>query len=96
MPTLRVPGLLTCGGPLFDFGTAVSLLKISDPEACLAYAPVCGLFEMSRRDGAIVAWHEVPGRAPPQRIRPVGYGVIAGVRTNRSRTSLALHGRAIE
>jgi hypothetical protein len=49
---------------------------------------------MSRRDYAIVAWHEVPGRAPPQKIRPVGYGVIlAGVRTNRSRTSLALHGR---
>src|SRR5271157_2538960 len=39
--------------------------------------------EMSRRDGAIVAWHEVPGTAPPQRSRPVGYGVIrAGVRTN--------------
>jgi hypothetical protein len=31
---------------------------------------------MSRRDDAIVAWHEVPGRAPPQKIRPVGYGVI--------------------
>jgi hypothetical protein len=27
---------------------------------------------MSRKDDAIVAWHEVPGRAPPQRIRPVG------------------------
>ncbi len=26
---------------------------------------------MSRRDDAIVAWHEVPGRAPPQKIRPV-------------------------
>ena len=37
------------------------------------------------RDDAIVAWHEVPGRAPPKKIRPVGYGVIlAGVRTNRS------------
>jgi hypothetical protein len=37
--------------------------------------------EMSRRDGAIVAWHEVPGTAPPQKSRPVGYGVIrAGVR----------------
>jgi hypothetical protein len=23
--------------------------------------------EMSRRDGAIVAWHEVPGTAPPQK-----------------------------
>jgi hypothetical protein len=38
---------------------------------------------MSRRDGAIVAWHEVPGTAPPQKTRPVGYGVIrAGVRTH--------------
>jgi hypothetical protein len=36
---------------------------------------------MSRRDGAIVAWHEVPGTAPPQTSRPVGYGVIrVGVR----------------
>jgi hypothetical protein len=31
----------------------------------------------------IVAWHEVPGTAPPKRARPVGYGVIgAGVRTD--------------
>jgi hypothetical protein len=30
---------------------------------------------MSRRDGAIVAWHEVPGAAPPRKGRPVGYGV---------------------
>jgi hypothetical protein len=38
---------------------------------------------MSRRDGAIVAWHEVPGTAPPQKSRPVGYGVIrAGVCTD--------------
>jgi hypothetical protein len=38
--------------------------------------------EMSRRDGAIVALHEVPG-APPQECRPVGYGLIlAGVRTD--------------
>jgi len=36
---------------------------------------------VSRRDGAIVAWHEVPGTASPQKSRPVGYGVIrAGVR----------------
>jgi hypothetical protein len=27
-------------------------------------------------DDAIVAWHEVPGTAPPQKSRPVGYGVI--------------------
>jgi hypothetical protein len=38
---------------------------------------------MSQRDGTIVAWHEVPGKAPPQQSRPVGYGVIrAGVRTD--------------
>ena len=38
---------------------------------------------MSRRDGAIVAWHEVPGTASPQKSRPVGYGVIrTGVRTD--------------
>jgi len=38
---------------------------------------------MSRRDGAIVAWHEVPGTTPPQKSRPVGYGVIrAGLRTD--------------
>jgi hypothetical protein len=38
---------------------------------------------MSRRDDAIVAWHEVPGAAEPQRSRPVGYGMIrAGVRTD--------------
>src|ERR1700730_17128842 len=38
---------------------------------------------MSRRDGAIVAWHEVPGTASPQESRPVGYGVIrAGVRAD--------------
>jgi hypothetical protein len=31
----------------------------------------------------IVAWHKVPGTAPPQKIRPVGYGMIrAGVRTD--------------
>ena len=38
---------------------------------------------MSRRDGAIVAWHEVPGTVPPQKSRPVGYGAIrADVRTD--------------
>ena len=34
---------------------------------------------MSRRDNAIVAWHEVPGIAPPQNSRPVGYGMIPRV-----------------
>ena len=37
----------------------------------------------SRRDGAIVARHEVRGKAPPQQSRPVGYGMIrAGVHTD--------------
>jgi hypothetical protein len=27
----------------------------------------------------IVAWHEVPGTAPPQKSRPVGYGLIVQV-----------------
>ena len=30
----------------------------------------------SRRDGPIVAWHEVPGTKPSQKSRPVGYGMI--------------------
>ena len=31
----------------------------------------------------IVAWHEVPGTTPPQKSRPVGYGMIRpGVRTD--------------
>jgi hypothetical protein len=29
----------------------------------------------SRRDGPIVAWHEVPWNSPTQRNRPVGYGM---------------------
>jgi hypothetical protein len=40
--------------------------------------------EMSRRDGPIVAWHEVPGTAPPQRSRPVGYGLIPAALLSRS------------
>jgi hypothetical protein len=31
---------------------------------------------MSRRDGAIVAWHEVPREIATPKSRPVGYGVI--------------------
>jgi hypothetical protein len=38
---------------------------------------------LSRRYGAIVAWHEVPGTSPIQKSRPVGYGLIlADVRTS--------------
>ena len=41
-------------------------------------AEACG--EMSRRDGAIVAWHEVPGTAPPERpSRRVRYDGISQV-----------------
>ena len=40
-----------------------------------------GEWLLSRRDRLIVAWHEVPGKAPPEKNRPVGYGVTrAGVR----------------
>jgi multidrug efflux pump subunit AcrB len=35
---------------------------------------------LSRRDGAIVAWHEVPGTSPPQKSRPVGYGLILALK----------------
>jgi hypothetical protein len=49
-----------------------------DPEKL---AGACG--EQSQRDGAIVAWHDVPGTAPPYQSRPVGYGLIrARVRTD--------------
>jgi hypothetical protein len=44
-----------------------SLLTRRMPRACC---------EMSQRDDAIVAWHEVPGTTPPQKSRPVGYGLI--------------------
>jgi hypothetical protein len=36
--------------------------------------------EMSRRDGTIVAWHEVPAPAPPRTDRPGGDGVSASRR----------------
>jgi hypothetical protein len=39
---------------------------------------------MSRRDGAIVAWHEVPGKKRhPKKSRPVGYGVIRAALVSR-------------
>ena len=49
--------------------------KVVVDYACLLVAEiVAGLAraccEMSRRDSAIVAWHEVPGTAPPQRAVP--------------------------
>jgi hypothetical protein len=40
-------------------------------------------FNLLSRDRAIVAWHEVPGTPPPQKSRPVGYGLIlAGVHSS--------------
>ena len=39
---------------------------------------------MSRRDDAIVAWHEVPGRVPPQKVRPVGVRCDSCRYTNES------------
>ena len=45
---------------------------------------------MSRRDGAIVAWHEVPGTTPPQKSRPVGYGVIVQVCAPIQETAITL------
>jgi hypothetical protein len=46
---------------------------------------------MSRRDGTTVAWHEVPGTAPPPKTSPVGYGVISiGVRTDSIRCDRAM------
>jgi hypothetical protein len=47
--------------------------------------------DLSRRDGAIVAWHEVPGKALSQESRPVGYGLIrAGERTFRRELPLGI------
>jgi hypothetical protein len=60
-----------------------SLFRIGErpPTGKRGVAKAC--CEMSRRNGAIVAWHKVPGTAPPQKSRPVGFGVIrAGVRTD--------------
>jgi hypothetical protein len=61
--------------------TTTPYLRAIQPQGLSWLAKAC--CEMSRRDGAIVAWHEVPGTAPPQKSRPVGYGLIrAGVRTD--------------
>jgi hypothetical protein len=46
-------------------------------DALLDFSTVTSVCEMSRRDGAAVAWgHEVLGTAYPKRAVPVGYGVI--------------------
>jgi hypothetical protein len=54
-----------------------------------------GEWFLSRRDSTIVARHEVPGTAPPQKSRPVGHGLIrAGMRTDSriGTISLKKHG----
>ena len=53
-------------------------------EACDFLPPLHFWADISSQgDGMIVAWHEVPGTTPPQKSRPVGYGMIrAGVRTD--------------
>ncbi len=50
---------------------------------------------MSRRDRAIVAWHEVPKDSVTPKGRPVGYGVTsAGVGTDSmDRSDEKCHGR---
>jgi hypothetical protein len=71
------------------FAQKTDIFFLETPEPMMLY-PILDMAkaccEMSRRDGAIVAWHEVPGTAPPQESRPVGYGVIrAGVRADSRR-----------
>jgi hypothetical protein len=59
---------ISCPGPF------VSLLTSPPSKACC---------EMSRRDGPIVARHELPGTAPPKRAVPWGTVLIlAGVCTD--------------
>jgi hypothetical protein len=71
LPDSAAPELLT---PEFRNGCQA---KVSEKicQRCRLAKACC---EMSRRDGAIVAWHEVPGTASLQKSRPVGYGVIRG------------------
>ena len=67
-------------GAIFLIFPSASCLAWSLDISCftVAAAPV-----LSQRDGAIVAWHGVPGTASPRKSRPVGYGLIrAGVRTD--------------
>jgi hypothetical protein len=59
-----------------------SVLSLRDALADISqqHLAIDSLLRMSRRHGSTVAWHEVPGAAPPQKSRPVGYGMIrAGV-----------------
>src|ERR1700732_1183998 len=54
-----------------------SVSSLRDALADISQQPLAkACCQLSRRDGAIVAWHEVPGKMPPKRARPVGYGVI--------------------
>src|SRR5208283_934563 len=60
-PTKRFPG------PAFRPAVAGPRLRSNRAFGASLARACC---EMSRRDGAIVAWHEVPGTAPPQRAVP--------------------------
>jgi hypothetical protein len=54
-------------GVLKDF----NLRKRCDNARYFRWATV-----LSRRDSTIVAWREMPGQGPPQKSRPVKYGLI--------------------
>ena len=74
--------------PTLTHSSSREMSKLQSKAGRLTYlkrqsVPLGDCCEMSRRDGAIVAWHEVPGTAPPQKSRPVEYGVIrAGLPTD--------------
>jgi hypothetical protein len=58
----------------------------------IGFQPRAAVWRMvlSRRDSAIVAWHEVPGNRRPKN-RPVGYGLIrTGTRTDSTIGAISL------
>ena len=60
-----------------EFDPAVRMDRLQLARACC---------ELSRRDGAIVAWHEVPGTAPPKRAVPLSPNRARARRRARYRT----------
>jgi hypothetical protein len=62
----------------FDLGAGYSLEGVLNGARKASWADLLPEAEeaQSRRDGPIVAWHEVPGTAPPQKDRHVGHGMI--------------------
>ena len=67
------PGAASSAPPGFSPGRTAFLLERRFEKKLALGGPRCfqrsllakACCEMSRRDGAIVAWHEVPGTAPP-------------------------------